>query len=334
MNPTWQTFLTGRETNPDGIRRASADIAAPAAAMTIIADLSHESLIAVDGTDSRAFLQGQLSTDIDALTPDASQLSSWSSAKGRVVVVLRLLQYDDTLLLMLPRSLQATVMKRLSMYVLRSRVKLSDASEALVHFGLAGDNAARLLATADLPAPEKTNTVVKHDGMHIVRLHGSMPRFLIAGSAETLMPVWEALSAAGAIAVNEERWAWHKIQAQEPTVYPETSEHFVAQMIGLEELGAIDFKKGCYIGQEIIARAHFRGAVKRHMLHAHCETTQSIAPGSMIRSVGNEQPVAEIVDARQNPGGGQDMLIVIQDERRNDELQLADGRPVAISQSN
>ncbi|MGH8372684.1 MAG: YgfZ/GcvT domain-containing protein, partial [Gammaproteobacteria bacterium] len=244
MNPTWQTFLTGRETNPDGIRRASADIAASAAAMTIIADLSHESLIAVDGTDSRAFLQGQLSTDIDALTPDASQLSSWSSAKGRVVVVLRLLQYDDTLLLMLPRSLQATVMKRLSMYVLRSRVKLSDASEALVHFGLAGDNAARLLATADLPAPEKTNTVVKHDGMHIVRLHGSMPRFLIAGSAETLMPVWEALSAAGAIAVNEERWAWHKIQAQEPTVYPETSEHFVAQMIGLEELGAIDFKKG------------------------------------------------------------------------------------------
>jgi tRNA-modifying protein YgfZ len=327
MNPSWQTFLTGRNTDPEGTRQAGFDTA-------ILADLSHEGLIAVDGVDSRAFLQGQLSTDIDTLTPDASQLSSWSSAKGRVVAVLRLLQYDDTLLLMLPHSLQAAVMKRLSMYVLRSKVKLSDASEALVHFGLAGDNAGRLLATADLPAPEKTNTAATRDGIHIVRLHGSTPRFLLAGSASALIPAWEALSTAGAIAANEERWAWHKIQAQEPTVYPETSEHFVAQMIGLEELGAIDFKKGCYIGQEIIARAHFRGAVKRHMLRAHCETTQSIAPGSMIQSVGSEQSVAEIVDASRNPAGGQDILIVIQDERRNDELQLADGRPVAISQSN
>lgn len=323
MNPDWQTFLDGRGPDTD-----------PAAAVDILADLSHESLIAVDGADSRAFLQGQLSTDIDALTPEISQLSSWSTAKGRVVSVLRVLQYDDRILLMMPRSLQATVLKRLSMYVLRSRVTLSDTTGELVHFGLAGDNAARILESAHLPAPIAVNAAAKHDGARIVRLHGTTPRFLIAGPAAVLMAAWKTLSTAGAVPAGEARWALHRILAREPSIYPETSEHFVAQMIGLEELGAVNFRKGCYIGQEIIARAHFRGTVKRHMVRARCDSEEAIPAGSMIRGSGSEQPVAEVVDARQPPAGGQEMLIVIQDEHRNDGLQLADGKRVSVSQTN
>ncbi|MGH8370448.1 MAG: YgfZ/GcvT domain-containing protein, partial [Gammaproteobacteria bacterium] len=268
------------------------------------------------------------------LSPDISQLSSWSNAKGRVVSVLRILQHDDRILLLLPRSMLTTVMKRLSMYVLRSKVKLGDVSDSCVHIGLTGNEAERLLDTAQLSALRGVNSVAKHGDVQVVRLHGTIPRFMFAGSVESLAPAWEKLTTAGAVPANEDHWAWQKILALEPTIYPETSEHFVAQMIGLEELGAIDFKKGCYIGQEIIARAHFRGAVKRHMLLAHCDAQETIKPGTEIHSAENGQVVAQVVDARSNPAGGQDLLIVVQDEHRDESLQLADTRQlVTITQS-
>lgn len=333
MNPNWQTFLTGQGARFDGGQPTGFAVASAATATATLADLSGEGLIAVEGVDARGFLQGQLSTDLDALNPDTSQLSSWSNAKGRVVSVLRILQHDDRIMLLLPRSLLTPVMKRLSMYVLRAKAKLSDISDELVHIGLAGNEAERLLAAAQLSAPQSPNIAATHNDIRIVRLHGTTPRFMLIGPAESLAPVWGKLVTAGAAPVTEDHWAWQKILALEPTIYPETSEHFVAQMIGLEELGAINFKKGCYIGQEVIARAHFRGAVKRHMLRAHCDTPEKIAPGTAIHSIEHAQPVAEVVDARPGSGGGQDMLIVVQDERRNDSLQLADTqRPIDITQ--
>jgi folate-binding protein YgfZ len=333
MNPNWQTFLAGQGACFDGGRLTGFATAAatPAATAATLVDLSGEGIIAVEGADTRRFLQGQLSTDIDALSPDTSQLSSHSNAKGRVVSVLRIMPHDDGCLLLLPRTTLASVMKRLSMYVLRSRVKLGDASDEYVHIGLVGDTAERLLAAAGLAVPRDMNRVTAHDDIRIVRLHGTTPRFMLIGPARSLASIWEKLATAGAIPANEDHWAWQKILAMEPTIYPETSEHFVAQMIGLEELGAINFRKGCYIGQEIIARAHFRGAVKRHMLRARCAAGDAIAPGIAIENAEHGQPVAEVLDARPNADGIQDMLIVIQDDQRNAPLMLAGTRqPIYI----
>lgn len=327
MNPDWQTFLTSQGARVEnGLVRAFAS-ATGTQADALLADLSHEGIIAVEGPDARAFLQGQLSTDIDALTPDLSQLSSWSTAKGRVVAVLRIVPDGDRILLILPRALLASVLKRLTMYVLRAKVTLTDVSDGLAHFGLAGNDAVGLLAAAQLGVPPAANSIARTHALQVIRLHGKTPRFVILGNTQTLSAAWLGLTRAGAQPVTDNEWALQTIRAGEPAILPETSERFVAQMIGLEELDAVNFRKGCYIGQEIIARAHFRGTVKRHLLHARCDSIAGIAPGTAIENTDSGQAVGEVVDARLNSAGFQEMLIVLQDDHRNDTLRLAGNGP-------
>lgn len=325
MNPDWQTFLTGCGARFDGDSVTGFGFASsPSAETDIVADLSHEGVIAVDGPDARTFLQGQLSTELNALTDRISQLSSWSTAKGRVVTVLRVIQRGDAILLLLPRALLPTVQKRLAMYVLRAKAKLSDASDELVRIGLSGERAVQQLESVQLPVPPDLNAVATEGNIQIIRLHGRLPRFLILGPAAALSRTWTQLTQAGVRPAGEEQWMLRKLLAGEPTIYPETSEHFVAQMIGLEELDAISFKKGCYIGQEIIARAHFRGAVKRHMVRTRSTSPDPIRPGMVIVSEINQQPVAEVVDARRQADDLYEMLIVIQDDHRHDTLRIQD----------
>lgn len=328
MNPDWQTFLSGRGArfNGDSVMGFASP---PSAGADIVADLSHEGVIAVAGSDARTFLQGQLSTDLDALTNQTSQLSSWSTAKGRVVTVLRVVQRGDSILLLLPRALLGTVHKRLAMYVLRAKATLSDASDELVRIGLSGKHAVQKLESAQLPVPPHVNAVASDGATQVIRLHGQCPRFLIMGPADALSGTWTLLSQAGVQPAGEDEWMLQKLLAGEPTVYPETSEHFVAQMIGLEELDAISFKKGCYIGQEIIARAHFRGTVKRHMVRAGSTSKEPLRPGMTIVSDANQQPVAEVVDARRQSGDRYEMLIVIQDDHRHDALRIQDSGDTA-----
>ena len=287
---------------------------------TLITDLSQEGLIRVSGADAVGFLQGQLSTDIERLAPESSQLSSWSNAKGRVVTLLRLFRRNGDIYLSLPASLLPPVLKRLGMYVLRSKVKLEDAGGTLSRLGLVGPDATTSLQQAGIAPPAEINGVTQAQGMQLIHLHGGTPRYLIVGAAETLDALRQKLESSGASPADEAAWALAKIQAAEPTVYPETTEHFVAQMLDLDTLGAIDFKKGCYIGQEVIARAHYRGGVKRHLVRAMSRTTVPLRPGADIHAADQESPVAEVVDARLDPSGTWQILMVLQDEVREADL--------------
>lgn len=286
---------------------------------TSLAELRHAGLIRVSGADAVAFLQGQLSTDLDKLTPIAHQLSSWNNAKGRVVTLLRLFRRGDDICMSLPAALQPTVLKRLGMYVLRSKVALTDASSHLVCLGLMGDRAHALLAKAGLSAPE-VNALSSDGAVQILRLHGQAPRFEIYGDPAAMAALQSKLSEAGAKTADEDQWALQTILAGEPTIYPETSEHFVAQMLGLDELGGIDYKKGCYIGQEVIARAHYRGGVKRHLVRAEAQAGTALKPGTELQAKGATEPVAEVVDARRDAQGRWQLLAVLQDEYRDAEL--------------
>lgn len=298
---------------------------------TLLTELSQEGLIRVSGADAIGFLQGQFSTDIEKLTPNLSQLSSWSNAKGRVVTLLRLFRRDGDIYLSLPATLLEPVKKRLSMYVLRSKVALEDASGALARLGLAGPDAATLLQQASIAAPAAIDTLTETDGAQIIRLHGEMPRYAVYGTAAAIAKLRSQLEALGAQSATEDTWALMKIRAGEPTVYPETTEHFVAQMLDLDKLGGIDFKKGCYIGQEVIARAHYRGAVKRHMVRAESRSTVPLRPGADIHATHDDSPVAEVVDARLDAAGTWQMLLVIQDDARETDLVHAfSGAPVEL----
>jgi hypothetical protein len=311
MNDDWKQFLAGQGAPFDRARHVDE---------TVLADVSHGGLIAVTGEDARAFLQGQLSTDLEKLTPGSSQLSSWSNSKGRVVTALRVFQRDDAIHLALHQSLLASVLKRLSLYVLRAKAELTDASESLARFGLAGPEATKLIQKVGLAVPVNVNDVTGHGGVQVIRLHGKTHRYALLGPSDALASLWKLSQAAGARPVNEGQWSLLKILAGEPTVYPETSEHFVAQMLGLDELGAIDFKKGCYIGQEVIARSHYRGAVKRHLVHAQSAAPAVLKPGMELQVRGEDASVAEIVDAQRDDKGNWRMLLVIQDAHREAAL--------------
>lgn len=335
MHADWQDFLRQHGVTINNAE-CIMDFGNPEAEMqtaengTLLADLSQSGIIRLDGPDARTFLQGQLSTDVLALSPVASQLTTWNNTKGRVVAILRLWERNATFHMTLPRLLIQPVLQRLSMYVLRSKVRLSDASNALANFGVAGPEAPAMLSACFGTVPSQANIATDENAVTLIRLHGQTPRFELLGDASKLIPLWKTLEKKGARPVSAGPWALLRILAREPVIYPETSGHFVAQMLGLEELGALDFNKGCYIGQEVIARAHYRGAVKRHLCRASCTETMAVQPGTMILAEGLDNAVGEVVEASRGAKGNIQMLAVIQDDYRSASLSLPNSQPVLI----
>ena len=323
MQPDWQKFLLAHEPMAGRLVGSAPDI--------ILTDLSHAGLIRVEGTDAVAFLQGQLSTDIEKLSDSVCQLSSWNNAKGRVVALLHLFRWDGAIYLALPSALTPPVLKRLSMYVLRSKVKLTDATNTLARFGIAGPGTDALLAQSGVTVPPAALAVTYAEGTQVIRLYGDVPRYTVKAPVPKLIELWGKLEALGVRPADDEDWALAKLSAGEPSVFPETSEHFVAQMLDLDKLSAIDFKKGCYIGQEVIARAHYRGGVKRHLARAESQLSARLKPGTEIHAEDMDSPVAEVVDARLDGAGVCQMLLVIQDDAREMSLVHAASRaPVKL----
>ena len=321
MQPDWQKFLLAREPPSGRLAGSAPDI--------ILTDLSHAGLIRVEGVDAVAFLQGQLSTDVERLGDEVCQLSSMNNAKGRVVTLLHVFRWDGAIYLALPASLAAPVLKRLSLYVLRSKVTLTDATSTLARFGIAGPGADALLTQAGMSIPSAVHAVTYRDGAQVIRLHGDIPRYSVKAPVPKLIELWGKLEALGVRPADDEDWALAKLLAGEPSVFPETSEHFVAQMLDLDKLGGIDFKKGCYTGQEVIARSHYRGGVKRHLARAESRAPEQLKPGTEIHAKGHDASVAEVVDARLDAHGICQMLVVVQDDFRQASL-TAGNAPVKL----
>lgn len=265
---------------------------------TLVVPLTHLALIQAAGPDAAAFLQGQLSNDVRKPGPTRAQLSSCNSPRGRMLAVVHLLRRDETFLIELHRGLLDPVLKRLKMFVLRSKVTLSElADHALL--GLAGPDAPEVLADLGLPAPAAALDCAWSADVCVTRRIGELPRFtLLAPRAADLAQRLAARAQAG----GADDWKRLEIEAGVPTVYPETQDRFVAQMCNLDTLGGISFDKGCYTGQEVIARVHYRGAVKRRMTMQLLDGSPP-APGTKLES-------GEVVDAVAHPEGGTMALVV------------------------
>lgn len=264
----------------------------------IAVQLTQLALIEARGADAAAFLQGQLSNDVRKVTANLAQLSSFNSPKGRMLAVLHLLRRDDGFLLELQRSLLEATLKRLRMYVLRSKVTLAEVTDRAV-LGLAGADTAKVLGQLGLPAPAAPLECGWSGDVCVTRRIGEVPRYTLLAPASG--DLWRRMQAHAA-EVGLAPWKLLDIEAGVPTVYPETQDHFVAQMCNLDTLGGISFDKGCYTGQEVIARVHYRGAVKRHMTLQRLDGT-SPAPGMKLES-------GEVVDAVAHPDGGAAALVV------------------------
>lgn len=267
---------------------------------TIAVPLAQLAFIEARGPDAPAFLQGQLSNDVRKVTPERAQLSSYNSPKGRMLAVLHVLRQGDAFLLELQASLLDAVLKRLKMYVLRSKVTLAPVTDRAA-LGLSGPGAATLLADAGLPVPSGPLGCAWADGVPVVRRLGALPRYTLLAPLARRDALWAQLDRA-ARAGTAEDWRRLDIEAGVPTVYPETQDRFVAQMCNLDALGGISFDKGCYTGQEIIARVHYRGAVKRHMEVRRLDGPPP-APGTRLEA-------GEVVDAAPAGGAGSIALVV------------------------
>ncbi|NIQ25330.1 MAG: folate-binding protein, partial [Gammaproteobacteria bacterium] len=227
-----------------------------------ICDLSHRALIAVEGEDAFSFLQGQLTCDMNEISGERSRLAAWCSPKGRVLALFRLLRLESGFLLELPKAQLETTLLRLSMYVLRARVSLEPVSDDFLQVGLAGGSASELIAKRYGSAPELPDQVATAGGNRIIRLRGDPPRFQFIGAAPDAKALWE--SAAGLLTpAGFAAWSLLGILAGVPEEVG--GDEHLPQMINLDVLEGLSFTKGCYVGQEIIARTHHLGRLKRRM---------------------------------------------------------------------
>ena len=295
-----------------------------------ITDLSHFGLIRVSGTDSRTFLQGQLTNDINAVTPELAQLSSYCSPKGRMLGSFWIFQRGDDLFLQLPRDRLEAIRKRLQMFVMRSQVTLADASGELARFGLAGDCAQALLPFA--PAAEKAS--LTRDELTVIRLPGDRPRFEVVGPPDALTGVWPQMLTR-AEQTGAGFWSLMDIRAGIPNVFEDTVEAFVPQMANLQLIGGVSFTKGCYTGQEVVARMQYLGKLKRRMYRARVAEGQPPARGAAVFSPSCESGpgAGRIVDAAASPDGGYEVLAVLQISSADaNDLHLGDidGPPLQL----
>lgn len=314
MNNEWHAVLTaaGAAIEDDTVRHfgsPAAEIAATADG-TVLCDLSFLALIRASGEDAEKFLQGQLSNDIHKVDAAHSQLSAYNTPKGRMLAIFRVFRDADALLLQLPAALLDTTLKRLRMYVMRDRVRLEAVGDDLIRVGLSGPAAETLLRDALGDPPVEINGCARYGERTVLRLPGPFPRFEIVGALAPMRALWESLRVA-ARPVGAPCWAWLDIQAGVPSVHPATVDEFVPQTANLDLVEGISFTKGCYPGQEIVARVHYLGKLKQRMIRAHVEAHTAPAPGDPVYAADPAgQAVGRVVDAQPSPRGGYDLLAV------------------------
>jgi folate-binding protein YgfZ len=313
MNSNWQEFLGASGACFDSGRVLSfGNIASEVSAArdaTIIAPLTHLGLIECAGDEAKAFLHNQVTSDINHLGADAAQHSAWCSAKGRMLASFLLFRNGPDFQLQLSSDLVPAILKRLQMYVLRAKVKVTDMSLRFELIGLSGVQAEAALQEASLPIPQRLLDTASFTNGKVIRLDST--RFEIVVSSESAAALWEKLAVI-ARPVGTPAWQWLDIQAGIPLITEMTKEEFVPQMANFDQLGGVSFHKGCYPGQEIIARTQYLGKVKRHLYRI--SAAEPMAAGNAIYSPENpEHACGMVANAAPAPGGGYTALAVIQE---------------------
>ncbi|MCX7693416.1 folate-binding protein YgfZ [Tepidimonas taiwanensis] len=281
------------------------DTPAPATSLQGVVRLDDWGVIAAQGEDAASFLHGQLTQDLLLQRADEARLVAYCNPKGRMLFTAIAVQRDGQILLCAPRERIAPTVKRLAMFVLRAKVRLADASEQWALWGAAGD-----AVPAALPSPW---WAVWRDGERLwVRLPAG------AGVSRALLVQPADLAAPAGGALDPAHWRWLDVMSGVAHVTDPVVEAFVPQMLNYESVGGVNFKKGCYPGQEVVARSQFRGTLKRRAYLAHADGP--LAAGQEIfHPADPEQPAGVVAQAAPNPAGGWNAIVSLQ-------ISAADGQ--------
>ncbi len=312
MTPEWTSILAEQGLTADGRSfGAEQQELAAARASPVVAPLIDQGLIRVSGPDAASFLHNLLTNDVSGLSAQTARFAGLCTPKGRLLALLLIWRDGDDFLLMLPREILPTILKKLSMYVLRSKVKLSDASTERVLIGYSVPATA-----APTPASEPAFGalprfgVVGTEGGQAIRLDDT--RWILAFDAATAGARWRQL-AASTRPVGLAAWQWLEIAAGQPRVLAATQEAFVPQMLNMElpAVAGVSFSKGCYPGQEIVARTQYLGKVKRRMFRAR--QAANAAPGTQVYAPETgEQHCGTLVSVAPSPTGDFECLVCVQ----------------------
>jgi folate-binding protein YgfZ len=271
-------------------------------------------VIEVAGADAAAFLQSQLTNDVAGQDAAEVRRNGYCTAKGRLLATFDVWRAGDAFLLQLPRELLPAVLKRLSMFVLRSRVKLSDASAAWNTIAVFGPGAADRLRQVGADAVPPMARSLSIEGAHVSRVEASdrIAEAFVLRVAEGAAAAW--IDRIGARRVASAVWWWTRVDAAVPTVFAATQEKYVPQMINYEVLGGVNFKKGCYPGQEVVARSQYLGKLRRRMSIATVDAEAAAGDDvfalvpAQTDPLPDAQPVGSVVMAATAPDGGMDLL--------------------------
>ncbi|MCM5569246.1 folate-binding protein [Burkholderiaceae bacterium FT117] len=298
-----------------------------------VALLADWGLVSVSGADAVSFLQGQTTNDVAAQAADEVRWNGYCTPKGRLLAAGPLWRDGEALRFAVSRPLAEPLRKRLSMFVLRAKAKVEDASNAFAILGLTGEPAADALRELGVEPPAPMRCASAGDGGPLAigfpAVGGIGPRWWLVVASNTLGETWRRLAARLAPA-SSSWWRAGEILAGEPRIVPATSESFVPQSVNWELIGGVSFRKGCYPGQEVVARMHYRGKPKRRSFVSRLagEPGSAPAPGADLLVEGAAEPAGMVVASAPAPDGAG--LVVLHealiDEARQGRLRAADGR--------
>ena len=263
--------------------------------------LTHLGVICVAGADARTFLQGQLTQDVLTLGTGEARLAAFCNAKGRMQASFVMFSRGpEDILLVCSRDILAATRKRLSMFVLRAKVTLTDATDQLLLYGLIG-NATNLIS--DKAIKPWTRADIDTQIMVLLPSAAGVPRALWCAPLDTAAPPGEVAALT--------TWQWLAVQSGIVMVTQPIFEAFVPQMLNYESIGGVSFKKGCYPGQEIVARSQFRGTLKRRTYLAHSAHEPHVGD-AVFHAADGTQPCGVVAASAPHPAGGFDALVSLQ----------------------
>jgi tRNA-modifying protein YgfZ len=254
--------------------------------------LSHEGVLAVRGSDAAKFLQGQLTCNLNYLSDTQASLGARCTQKGRMQSSFRILLQGDGVLLAMTTELLEPQLADLKKYAVFSKSKLTDESAAWARFGVS--DADQVLAGLGLQLPAETDSVVRSDDLIAIRVSpGRAELWAPAAQAQTLHSQLAAQLHEGEL----NQWLLGQIRAGIGQVMPQTRELFIPQMLNLQAVGGVSFKKGCYTGQEIVARMQYLGKLKRRLYRLSLNAGELPEPGTPLFSPNHNSAIGEVVIA-------------------------------------
>ena len=315
MNKNWKAFLSSKQAIFDD----KGEVVFPHGDNfngRVIYPLTHFGVLTVSGKDAAKLLQGQITCNVNDISMEKSSLGAMCNPKGRVIAIFLLVKNADDFLLVLPVELLETVKKKLQMYVLRSEVKIKDSSSDYCVLGLFDKgNYSQPFFT------ESNNNVIAVDLPYVVS------RKLLIANVESAVELWLEKVVSNDFSLGSTaRWRCLDIYSGIPWLTTETSEEYIPQMLNLDKLGGISFTKGCYTGQEIVARTHYLGKAKREMFLAECALTELPLPNSVVvQSEGSGQnAVGNVLAAQHDPYGCKLLAVLPSAENERTSLSLFD----------